>query len=81
MVVPIGLAGIVVMNPEIVGGEPCFEGTRVPLETVIDNLAGGHSVETILENFPSLRADQIRAVLNWERTLARESAGLIQEAS
>ena len=29
------------IDPEILGGEPCFNGTRVPLETVIDNIDAG----------------------------------------
>jgi uncharacterized protein (DUF433 family) len=72
---------LVTSDPEIVGGEPCFTGTRVPLETVVDNLAGGHSVERILKNFPTLRPEHIEAVLRWERELAREAVGLDAKAS
>ncbi len=81
MRIPPSLQHLVKSDPNIVGGEPCFEGTRVPLETVVDNLAGGHSVERILRNYPTLRAEHIQAVLKWEQELAREAVGLEFRAS
>ncbi len=57
MIIPQSLKNLVSSDPDVVGGEPCFTGTRVPLETVVDNLAAGHSTERIIENFPSLRAE------------------------
>lgn len=64
--IPVGLEHAMNIDPEILGGEPCFNGTRVPLETVVDNLAGGHSVEEILENYPSFTREHIQAVLRWQ---------------
>ena len=61
--IPPGLEHVMSVDPEILGGEPCFIGTRVPLETVVDNLAAGDSVQEILENYPSLTQDHIHAVL------------------
>lgn len=71
MTVPVGLERFVSIDPEVVGGEPCFTNTRVPLETVVDNLAAGISVERILRNYPSLEAKHVEAVLRWEGNLAR----------
>ncbi len=51
------------IDPEILGGEPCFNGTRVPLETVVDNLAAGITIERILRNYPSITQQHIDAVL------------------
>lgn len=79
--IPVGLEHVMNINPEILGGEPCFNGTRVPLETVLDNLASGASVEYILRNYPSLTLEHIIAVLKWEANLAREAAGLELKAS
>lgn len=64
------------IDPEILGGEPCFNGTRVPLETVIDNLAAGITIERILRNYPSLTQEHIDAVLQWELDLAYRAAGV-----
>lgn len=81
MNIPPSLQHLVISDPEVVGGEPCFEGTRVPLETVVDNLAGGHGVDRILKNYPTLRLEHIEAVLKWERDLARQAVGLETRAS
>jgi uncharacterized protein (DUF433 family) len=76
MKIPEGLRHVMTADPEILGGEPCFNGTRVPLDTVIDNLAAGETVERILDSFPSLTRMHIDAVLHWQWNLAREAAGL-----
>jgi len=81
MSVPAALERIVASVPDIVGGEPCFIGTRVPLETVVDNLAAGHTIDEILENYPALRSEHVEAVLRWEGDLAREAAGLATRVS
>ena len=78
--IPAGLERVMNIDPEVLGGEPCFNGTRVPLETVLDNLAGGHSVDRILSNFPSLTLEHIHTVLRWEASLARHAAGLEMRA-
>jgi uncharacterized protein (DUF433 family) len=74
--IPAGLEHVMNINPEILGGEPCFNGTRVPLETVIDNLGAGYSTEELLSDFPSLTPEHIEAVQQWELALARKAAGL-----
>ena len=50
-------------DPEIMGGTPCFRGTRVPVAVLFDNLADGLSLDEILESWPSLRREDVLAVL------------------
>ena len=57
------LYGIVHSNPEIMGGTPVFVGTRVPLENLIDYLEGGESVDEFLEAFPTVKREQVIAVI------------------
>jgi uncharacterized protein (DUF433 family) len=57
------LQGIVHSNPEIMGGTPVFVGTRVPLGNLIDYLEGGESVEDFLEAFPTVKREQVIAVI------------------
>ncbi len=57
------LEQIVHSNPEILGGEPVFVGTRVPARTLLDYLEGGDSLEEFLENFPSVSREQAVAFL------------------
>lgn len=51
-------------DPQILGGTPCFNGTRVPAKSLFDWLAGGHSIEYFLEQFPSVSREQVLAVLH-----------------
>lgn len=50
-------------DPEILGGTPVFAGTRVPVQTLIDYLAGGESLDDFLEGFPSVSREQAEAFL------------------
>lgn len=50
-------------DPEILGGTPVFVGTRVPVQSLIDYLEGGHPLAEFLEDFPSVTHEQAIAVL------------------
>lgn len=53
------------IDPEIMSGTPVFEGTRVPVQALIDNLADGVSLDEFLENFPTVSREQALAVLSF----------------
>jgi uncharacterized protein (DUF433 family) len=53
----------IVCDPEIMHGLPVFRGTRVPVQTLFEYLAGGDSLEDFLEGFPSVTRDQALEVL------------------
>ena len=57
------LKGVVRSDPEIMGGTPVFVGTRVPLQNLIDYLEGGESIEDFLDGFPSVKREQVIAVI------------------
>jgi len=57
------LQGIIHSDPEIMGGTPVFVGTRVPLQNLIDYLEGGESVEDFLDAFPTVKREQVIAVI------------------
>ena len=61
---------VIKIDPEIMSGAPCFAGTRVPIQHLIDYLEGGDSIEDFLEDFPSVRREQVIAFLEE----AKESA-------
>jgi uncharacterized protein (DUF433 family) len=50
-------------NPNILGGALVFVGTRVPVQTLLDYLEGGESLDTFLDHFPTVRRDQALTVL------------------
>ena len=45
---------VIVVNPRIMRGTPCFRGTRVPFQNLIDYLEGGHSLNEFLGQFPTV---------------------------
>ena len=63
---------VVVIDPEIMSGTPCFAGTRVPARTLIDYIEGGETLNDFLEQFPTVTRKQAIAFLEEasERMLA-----------
>jgi uncharacterized protein (DUF433 family) len=51
-------------SPEILGGTPAFAGTRVPVETFIEYIKAGESIEAFLEGFPSVTREQVHTFLD-----------------
>ena len=60
------------VDPEICHGQPCVRGTRIPVSVVLDNLAGGVSVERLMTEYPSLDERSIRGVLAYASALTRD---------
>ena len=67
------MSSVVKIDPEIMSGAPCFAGTRVPIQNLIDYLEGGDSIDEFLEDFPSVRREQVIKFLEEakENALAR----------
>jgi len=53
------------IDPEVMSGTPVFEGTRVPVDALLNNLAAGVSLDEFLANFRTVRRDHALAVLNF----------------
>lgn len=64
---------VVKIDPEIMSGVPCFAGTRVPIQNLIDYFEGGDSVDDFLDGFPTVSRQQAIAFLEEakESVLAR----------
>ena len=60
---------VVVSDPEVLGGTPCFRGTRVPVDSLIDYLEAGDSLDEFLDNFPSVSREAAIATLEEAKTL------------
>jgi uncharacterized protein (DUF433 family) len=54
---------VVSRDPEVMGGTPVFAGTRVPVQTLIEYLEAGDSIDQFLECFPSVTREQVVAFL------------------
>jgi len=68
------LTSIIHMQPGVRGGQPCFKGTRISVNDVLDYLASGMSSDEIIADFPELTAVHIQAAIEFaalpERHLA-----------
>ena len=60
------------INPNICHGKPCIKGTRIWVSLMLDFLASGDSIETILEEYPHLIREDILACLAYGAEAARE---------
>jgi uncharacterized protein (DUF433 family) len=54
---------VVTTNPKVMHGAPCFAGTRVMVQTFFDHLEAGYAIDQFLEQFPSVRRQQVVQVL------------------
>jgi uncharacterized protein (DUF433 family) len=54
---------IITSSPDIMGGTPVFAGTRVPVQTLLDYLKAGESIDDFLDGFPTVTREQVIAFL------------------
>lgn len=54
---------LIISSKSVLGGTPVFAGTRVPFQALIDCLEAGDSIDTFLDDFPTVSRDQVIATL------------------
>jgi uncharacterized protein (DUF433 family) len=54
---------LITSTPDILGGTPVFRGTRVPVQTLIEYLEGGQTIDEFLDGFPTVTREQVIAFL------------------
>jgi uncharacterized protein (DUF433 family) len=64
---------VVSRNPDVMGGTPVFTGTRVPVQTLLDYLEAGDSIDEFLEGFPTVTRAQVVAFLEQAKDRLVES--------
>ncbi len=62
------MSSVVNIDPEILGGTLVFLGTRVPIESLFDYLKRGRSIDYFLEQFPSVKREQLEKLLDTAKT-------------
>lgn len=66
-------------NPEIFGGKPIIRDMRISVELILSLLAQGETVEAILEDYPDLEPDDIRACIAYAHAvIARDTLDAVQ---
>ena len=65
---------VVTSSPQVMGGTAVFAGTRVPVQTFIEYLEGGESIDDFLEGFPSVTREQVIQFLEEAKILMLANA-------
>lgn len=55
----------ITMDPEIMGGQPCIRGLRIPISLIIKLLAAGRVIEEILDDYPELEKEDVKQALEY----------------
>lgn len=63
------MSAIVTIDKDILGGTPVFTGTRVPVKNLFDYLETGENVDVFLQDFESVKKEQVLKVLEMSETL------------
>lgn len=67
-------ANSVVIDSEILGGTPVFAGTRVPIQTLLDTIEGGDTIDEFLEGFPTVSRETVIEFLAQVRTIPKRDS-------
>ena len=57
------------IHPDVCSGEPCIDGTRIQVSTILDLLAGGLTGEQIVDLHPQLTLPDVRAVVSYRKSI------------
>ena len=76
MKIPKELEGVVASDPEYLSGGLRFVGTRVFVQSLLDYIGCGDTLDEYFEDFPGVTREQAMAVLDWQRKLAVDTLDL-----
>jgi len=60
----------ITINPELCHGKPCIRGLRYPVESLLELMAGGMSIDEILDDYEDLERDDLLAALSYAARLS-----------
>lgn len=70
---------VINVDPEILGGTPVFNGTRVPIKNLFDYLETGETIESFLRDFDTVTREQVLKVLELSEQLIQSSSTILHE--
>ena len=70
---------VINIDKEILGGTPVFDGTRVPIRNLFDYLETGETIDEFLDDFPSVRREQIVKLLQYSEQITLKSSQILHE--
>ncbi len=60
------------IDPKVCHGQACIKGTRIPVHQILHMIANGDTIEDLLEEYPSLKREDILACIDYAASLAEE---------
>ncbi|KHE90639.1 MAG: DUF433 domain-containing protein [Candidatus Scalindua rubra] len=66
------------IDPKICHGQACIKGTRIPVHQILQMLANGDTIEELIEEYPSIKREDILACLDYAGTLAEEQLSPVE---
>ncbi len=66
------------IDPKICHGQACIKGTRIPVHQILQMLANGDTIEELIEEYPSIKRDDILACLDYAGVLAEEQISPVE---
>ncbi len=70
---------VINIDKEILGGTPVFNGTRVPIKNLFDYLETGDSIDEFIEDFPSVKREQVIKLLEFSAQITIKSTEILNE--
>ena len=70
--------GRISIDPQVCHGQACVKGTRIPVHQIVRMLAGGDSVDELLQEYPSLTREDVLACLDYAASLTEEEVTPIE---
>lgn len=64
--------------PQILGGKPCVRGTRLSVELIVGYVRMGWTYARIIDNYPHLTVEDIKACVEYDRARSSLSAGIVE---
>ncbi len=61
----------IVVDPRIMAGKPVVKGTRIPVDAILQRLAEGMTVDEVLQDYPNITRDDIKAALEYGANIVR----------
>ena len=68
------------IDPKVCHGKPCIKGTRIPVAIILSALGAGASIEELIEEYPPVTEEDIRAAILYAAMLADEETILLEVA-
>lgn len=70
----VAISEVVTIDPEVMHGTPCFRGTRVPVQALLDDLQSGYTIDDFLDGCPTVQRSQVERYLELAQVLVLECA-------